>query len=230
MIGALSTMQIVRFVVVVTLAMGTVWFLLGYVSDAESVWKLRAVVVPALNGLVLLLAWRPALHALHKWTWGDKWWFPWLDGKWTAEICSNWPRVRRMMESAKSEDAPRFDTLSEPVDENDVTWADVEIKSGLLEIEMVLRPRGSSRTSRTLFVKPEWCKPRLPQLHYSYEQTDLGTIAPTDARRHFGAAHLTYDPDKDVLVGEYWTERMGERGLNTSGTIRLTRHMPSDDN
>lgn len=62
-----------------------------------------------------------------------------------------------------------------------------------------------------------------PELTYVYEQFDPGPIAVTDTKNHYGAGHLIYNAKQDQFAGEYWTQRNGDRGLNTAGTLVLRR-------
>jgi hypothetical protein len=154
---------------------------------------------------------------------GRIWWFPWLEGTWRAEIRSNWPKIERLYKAAKGK-APQFDALTEPVTKADerVTGADVTIKVGLFEIEIEITPDGTQRCSTTDYVRPSWAKPRRPRLSYVYTQVDPLPVAPTDTRMHSGAGIVEIMTNGE-LVGEYWTNRKGENGLNTSGTIVIRR-------
>jgi hypothetical protein len=141
-----------------------------------------------------------------------------------AEIRSNWPRIKATMKAART--SGRFDPLTGDVDseaEGGLTRAAVTIRTTLLNIRIRLTPENTQRVSKTRFVLPRWSKPQEPELSYLFEQVDDGPVQPTDERAHFGAAHLVYDEDSDTLRGEYWTERRGESGINTAGTIVLRR-------
>jgi hypothetical protein len=104
-----------------------------------------------------------------------------------------------------------------------VTAIEATITSSLFNLQMEIRIPGTQRSSRTVFVRPQWRRPEPPQITYVYEQVDHGQLAVTDAQRHRGAAMLDYDRLAGELRGEYWTNRQGARGLNTAGILVLKR-------
>ena len=225
MIGALSPTWIVRVICGFTVALCAVVALGTSSASAQAVWKSSGIVVGLINFLILLLTFRSVFRRVHKVLHADGWWFPLLDGEWTGEVHSNWPRVHRMMLAARGE-APAFNTLTEelpPGQPGERTNVTAQIASNLFEILIELRIPGTNRLSRSVFVRPQWCKPSLPRLYYTYEQIDTGNVSATDAARHFGAAIVDYDTGTDELRGEYWTQRQGVRGLNTAGFITLSR-------
>lgn len=197
---------------------------IGYAETPSEIMSRRGIILLALNALILLLCWRPALKAIHWATFASKWWFPWLDGEWQAEIRSNWPKVKAMYESARGK-GPRYDALTAPApdDEKTLTLASVSIKTTLLEITIEIVPEGTHKISRTRFVRPRWAKPDRPELSYVYEQEDHTTPAHLDAQLHFGAGVIKYFENSDQIAGEYWTNRRGDVGLNTAGTIIMRR-------
>jgi hypothetical protein len=102
------------------------------------------------------------------------------------------------------------------------TQFNVKITSSLFEIRITSR-MSDTRTSRSIFVRPEQGGSGDPELYYIYEQNEAGRVAITDSKRHFGAARLRYDGQTQTLAGDYWTERRSESGLNTAGTILMVR-------
>jgi hypothetical protein len=201
----------------------------GLLGEPARIWGARGTVVLLVDGLLLTLAVPLVLRWIHSLSFAQHWWFPWLDGEWIAEVRSNWPRVRRTLEAARS--GTVFDAFTQELPETEegaLTLADVTIRVRLFTIDITLKPRGTRRTSRSRFVRPQWCKPLAPELSYVYEQTDDGPLAITDARQHFGAGHLLYDADTDTLRGEYWTQRRSEAGINTAGAIVLRRRTAED--
>ena len=217
--------------ILVSLVIGLVVILVGLdvVRTPADLMKRSSQIVTALTCLSLLLNWTPALRFVHWATLGRIWWFPWLAGKWRAEIRSNWPKIERLYEAAKGSAAP-FDALSEPITEADekVTGADVMIKVGLFEIEIEIMPDGTKKSSTTDFVRPSWDKPKRPKLSYVYQQVDPLPVAPTDTRMHSGAGIVEVMSNGE-LRGEYWTNRKGENGLNTSGTIIIRRDQSASE-
>lgn len=193
--------------------------------SALEVWEARGTVIVGVNILVLAMC-HPAVYGvIHRITLADFWLFPRLDGDWDAEISSNWPRIRRTYEAARSK-KEQFDAMSDPLgpaDETDrVTKAKVTIKSSLLTIEMRLEPENSKRNSTTRFVRPLWNPPLQPELTYVFQQIDPNPVAVTDEPEHFGAGLLHYDAVSKSLVGQYWTQRAERSGFNTAGRIMLT--------
>jgi hypothetical protein len=224
MINALSPAWIVR---VLTLLVGAVALAsLFFVShkDASDLWAVRGTVIGVANVFIFLLTLRPVFLALYRLTWADRWWFPLLDGRWTGELRSNWPRVQAMMLAAKG-GGPRFDALADelPGGGEQITQLEATISCSLFGIEMEIDVPNSERTSRTLFVRPQWCRPARPQIAYVYEQVDHGQVGVTDAARHRGSAVLEYDRARDEWRGEYWTNRQGTKGLNTAGVLIFRR-------
>lgn len=215
----------VMLTILVALVLAPVAILVGFdvVRTPADILKWSSRIVTLLTCLSLLLSWTPALRFVHWITLGRLWWFPWLEGQWRAEIRSNWPKIERLYEAAKGK-GRRFDALTEPITEADskVTGADVRIKVGLFEIEIEIVPDGTERCSTTDYVRPSWTKPERPKLSYVYTQVDPLPVAPTDTRMHSGAG-IVQVMSNGELRGEYWTNRKGENGLNTSGTIIIRR-------
>ncbi len=196
----------------------------GLASTPREILAWRGSILLGLNVVLLLLCLRPVLRLVHKVTFAEHWWFPWLDGEWEAEIRSNWPKVRRTYEAAR-DGGPPYDALTAPPahDPQAVTRASVVIKASLLAISIEIAPEGTERVSRTRFVQPRWAKPDRPELSYVYEQEDLDTVEVTDAQSHVGAGLVRYDAARDMLTGEYWTHRRSDAGLNTAGSIVIRR-------
>lgn len=227
MILALNRSVLMKILVVSVLAPVAVLIACGVVQTSADLIRWASRIVTFLTCLGLLLNWTPALRFVHWATLGRIWWFPWLDGKWRAEIRSNWPQVERLYLAAKGS-AAQFDALTEPITKADerVTGADVRIKVGLFEMEIEIVPDGTEKCSTTEYVRPSWVKPKKPKLSYVYTQVDHLPVAPTDTRMHSGAGIVEIMSNGE-LRGEYWTNRKGENGLNTSGTIIVRRDRPA---
>lgn len=219
----------VMLTILVIFVLGPVAVLIGFdmVRSPADLLKWSSRIITFLTCLSILLNWTPALRFVHWATLGRIWWFPWIEGKWRAEIRSNWPKVERLYEAAKGM-APPFDALTEPITGADekITGADVTIKVGLFEIEIEIVPDDTEKCSTTDYVRPSWAKPKRPKLSYVYTQVDPMPVAPTDTRTHSGAG-LVEITSNGELRGEYWTNRKGENGLNTSGTIIIRRIPPA---
>lgn len=224
MINALSPALIVRWLSLLFVAAASASLITSSPSDASQLWSARGTILGAVNAVIFALTFRWVFLRAYKLVHAERWWFPLIDGEWRGELRSNWPRVRAMMLAAKGE-APPFDALSDevPGGGEQVTDLEATITCSLFEILMEIRIRGTERTSRTIFVRPQWCKPAAPQITYVYDQVDHGAVAVTDAPRHKGAAVLEYDRTTGELRGEYWTNRQGPRGLNTAGSVIFRR-------
>ncbi len=219
----------VMLTILVGFVLAAVAILIGFdiVRTPADLVKWSSRIVTFLTCVSILLNWTPALRFVHWATFGHIWWFPWLEGKWRAEIRSNWPKVERLYEAAKG-NSPPFDALTQPITGADekVTGADVTIKVSLFEIEIEIVPDGTEKCSTTDYVRPSWAKPRRPMFSYVYTQIDPLPVAPTDTRMHSGAG-IVQIMSNGELRGEYWTNRKGENGLNTSGTIIIRRIRPA---
>lgn len=207
---------------VLVISVGLLHF--GYAEAPTDLFDWSSKIALLISVLIVLLSIRPILRVLHLVTFARHWWFPWLDGEWRAEIRSNWPRVERLYKAAKRE-TPKFDALASPLADGDelVTMASVTIETSLFDISIAIRPDGTSKVSRTSFVRARWAKPDLPQLSYVYKQEDTAAHAPTDARQHHGAGIVEFDSKSGKLSGHYWTDRKAEAALNTAGTIVMRR-------
>lgn len=214
--------------IIVSLVVGIVALigLMGSGISSSAIWATRGTIGTVVGLIVLVLCIPSFFRFLHRITFAKLWMFPLLDGEWDAVICSNWPRIRRTYEAARGA-APHFNALSDdltPEEEAEcLTRVRVTIESTLLTISIKVQPNGTERVSRTIFVRPVWRRPALPELTYVYEQADPLPVPATDTKRHFGAGVLTYDRDSDVISGEYWTQRKDEAGFNTAGTITMQR-------
>lgn len=216
----------VRTLVLVVLASVCLFIFLDGGASTVELWARRGFFVMLVLGVLGALSIPSVFGFFHKLTFAKYWMFPLLDGHWKAELCTNWPRIRRTYNSAKS-GGPPFDALVDPLSDAEeqerFVEADVIIRSSLFMISLTLRTGGAKRVSRTRFVRPLWRSEELPELSYVFEQEDFGALAKTDARKHYGAGIVRYDPTTEALTGEYWNDRREDAGLNTAGTIHMRR-------
>lgn len=226
MISALGGDKFIRALALLLVAAFCLLLLVDAGATGSSVWAKRSWFVTGLGVLLAALDVPFIYRLVHKVTFADLWLFPLIDGKWDAVLTSNWPRVLRTYETAKK-GGPPFDSLTDaltPAEHQDqFRNAEVTFKCSLFHISMTLRPENSKRVSRSRFARPLWRKPDLPQLSYVFEQEDPDPVAQTDDRKHFGAGIICYDSDAGSITGEYWNNRKEAAGLNTAGTIRMTR-------
>jgi hypothetical protein len=226
MISALAGEKFVRALALLLIAAVCLLLLVDAGATGASVWAKRGWFLLGLTLFLAALEVSAIYRVFHKITFADLWLFPLLDGKWDAVLTSNWPRIRRTYETAKN-GGPTFDALVDsltPTEEQErLNEAEVTFKSTLFHISMTLRPKIGNRVSRTRFARPMWRKPDLPELSYVFEQEDPDPISQTDDRRHYGAGVIRFDPEDQSISGEYWNNRKEAAGLNTAGTIRITR-------
>lgn len=223
---ALRWPTVVQVLVLAVLGGVCLFIFIDGVASSADIWARRGVFVALISIFIGALGNPQVFGFVHKITFAKHWMFPLLDGHWTARLCSNWPRVRRTYEAARN-GGPPFDALNDDLSDDEESEryveADVTISSSLFVITLTLRPLSSNRVSRTRFMRPVWNKPDLPELSYVFEQEDLDPIARTDAKTHYGAGIIRYDPETGQLAGNYWNDRKEDAGLNTAGTIRMTR-------
>ena len=222
MIYALSPNWIVRILCILIVAFMAA---MRPIAEWGEYWSARGIVIGAVNLVVFLLTFRPVFHFLYRTTRASKWMFPMLDGHWEGEARSNWARVSRMAQAARTA-GDCFDILHEDLSPDALTApvpVIATIKAGVFEFSIEVRVVGEDRVSRTIFVRPEWCKPYPARISYIYRQFSRGHVQVSDAREHLGSAVLEYDADSDCLEGSYWTNRQAELGLTTAGVISLRR-------
>ncbi|OYW89310.1 MAG: hypothetical protein B7Z20_00240 [Sphingobium sp. 32-64-5] len=229
MVLALTWQKLVTALVSVILLIIAGFAVYDGALSAEAIWARRNLIGTILLVTLGLLNIPIVFAVVHSIFLARYWMFPRLDGKWKAQLCSNWPRIERTFNAARN-GGPTFNSITGELtrEEEDRRYveADVTITSSLFLIVMTLRPVGSQRASRTRFVRPLWHSPDRPELSYVYEQEDQLPVSLTDAPEHFGAGIIRYDAETEELFGKYWNDRRADAGLNTAGTIRLTRVMP----
>lgn len=141
-----------------------------------------------------------------------KYFFPDIDGCWTAELRSNWPEI------AKRSGLPPQNT--------NPTSAEIDVISRLFFVAISLHSDTGYSRSKTLSVSmrrnPE---DRQLSLNYVYENNTVNPLE-SDSDRHLGAASLnliTREADGKKFEGVYWTNRNWNKALNTAGSITLKR-------
>ena len=145
----------------------------------------------------------------------NTWYFPNLNGRWTGNVNSNWPLVRKILpEHASSGE----DTLSE----HPIT---IDIKQTLFSIHLIMNADDEYSSSKTLVVIPEKNKETGEITLYELYESKVLTPKNTDHSRYFGAGVLNYrnDGSKDIIEGHYWTDREWRKGLNTAGSLQVIR-------
>lgn len=217
----------VRLIAGLSVMVCAIVLLTGWVKGPIALVMKAGVITLIVTLLLLPLYNRKWFHGLYRLIRAEKYVFPVLDGEWCGEIRSNWPLVRKMLAVSRGEQPGPFDPLNEDLGQFD--WGPpievtATIRSGFLDFKMTMCMVNTSRRSETLIVKLDRTETGAPRLRYIYRQFDEGlNIAPTDRETHLGSAELTLSDDGNTLSGRYWTDRVGEKGLNTAGRLVLRR-------
>jgi hypothetical protein len=158
------------------------------------------------------------------WRWfpGLNGWFPDLNGVWIGSTSSNWPTIKKLVETAQSHDRTteqELDDLPEQVDA-----VAVAITNSLFTLRICAGLSSTNAESHSITAKP-WRHQHTGRIHLSYlyvQQTP--NHAATDEESHFGAADLALTTeDYSKAEGTYWTRRGWRTGRNTAGKLELAR-------
>lgn len=179
-------------------------------------WRLYSI---SLNITIILLALfkktRLFLILWHteKWGLGTKlgtWIGPDLEGNYEAVFQSNFALRQGGEQTLVPPPAPRPVSIR-------VTWEKI-----VIDMESGDKPSESSSKSLPASIRKN--KDGGIELEYLYHGKVPNPTAPDD-REYDGAAKLTYESKNGIvrLTGCYWTNRAYQRGLNTAGSITLTR-------
>ena len=158
----------------------------------------------------------------------NQWVYPDLNGEWDVELKFNWPRIDALMKAARGE--------GERLDYRTATETDMpplgtmrlraRIKQSWLKMSMLMwNPDDSTpiRESNTRLIYPVRDEDGRHGIAYIFQQkSETDNVADDSSFR--GAAWLVVDhSNPDILRGEMWTDRMWRHGMNTAGTVELTR-------
>ena len=204
-------------------------YIAGYLGHSQTAvtpsWVVLAV--QGFFGLILLSpVWRrlwKLLPSLNQWI------FPDLSGEWEFAVESNWSRLVYLCDAADGKQAA-FDIRT--VDESSLPpllttpTMKAVIKQSWLSIDMeVTNPNSNSpiQQSHTVFIEPKrGIGSERHSIFYVFRQENkMASI--TDERSFYGAARLTWNPEKGILEGIMWTHRSWERGINTAAHVTMTR-------
>ncbi|MEO1321918.1 MAG: hypothetical protein AAFV59_02820 [Pseudomonadota bacterium] len=227
MLSVLKFETQVRIIAVLTVLVCALLLLSGLAGGVWGLITSAGLISLLVLGLLLPLYIRSWFHAVYRCLRGPKFVFPLLDGEWHGEIESNWSLVKKMLAVSSGKEQGPFDPLN--ADPNDLEWDPpvqvvATIVSGFLDFEMTMLMTGTKRHSETLSVSLDRTEKKRPRLRYIFRQTDDSLkIQPTDRDSHLGSAELILSEDGTTLSGRYWTDRVGEKGLNTAGRLVLRR-------
>lgn len=149
---------------------------------------------------------------------------PNLNGRFQLKNSSNWPLKNWMFDSTQGKAGPRPKNATLDV------VGELRVKMGLFRLQMEYIPseRIASRSNSVVlsasFHRP--VKPGSFELSYMYLATAIAPNPDTDEQHHYGCAHLSVPitcQRPDLLTGNYWTNRMWIKGLNTAGQVEALR-------
>ena len=163
--------------------------------------------------------WAP-WRAIWRWFPGLNGWFPDLNGVWIGSTSSNWPTIKRLIETAQSDDKITEVELHDLPEQRDAMA--VQITNSLFTLRIAAGLSSTNAESHSITAKP-WRHQHtgLVHLSYVYEQQTPNHVA-TDEETHLGAADLALTAEQRA-EGTYWTRRSWRTGRNTAGTLELTR-------
>lgn len=147
--------------------------------------------------------------------------FPDLNGRWTGTTSSNWPLIDTMRQAAMRKGGLTQVALDQLSLQEDQISVFIRASFFKLHIKAELSRTGSvSHSLSQRVIRDD--RRGLFELFYVYRQETPEPVS-TDESAHLGAAALDYDPEKDTLVGCYWTTRSWRQALNTAGRLSLIR-------
>lgn len=149
-------------------------------------------------------------------------WFPDLNGVWVGSTRSNWPTIKKLVETAQSHDRLTEQELHDTQDQRDAMA--IQITNSLFTLCIHASLSSSTGESHSIAAKP-WRHQHTKRIHLSYVyQQQTPDPAVTDEESHLGAADLALTTDNHSRVeGVYWTKRSWATGRNTAGKLELTR-------
>lgn len=156
-------------------------------------------------------------------------WFPDLNGVWVGTTNSNWPTVKKLVETALSTGKVTEQNLHDTPEQRDAMA--VQITNSLFTLKIAAGLSSTDGESHSITAKP-WRHQHTDRIHlsYVYEQHTPNHVV-TDEETHLGAADLALSTeDFSKASGTYWTRRSWRTGRNTAGTLELSRLEPRKAN
>lgn len=197
-------------------------------ADGLSEWLSVSSKTGTIVGLIIIgLGESPLFRKIWKIQFIQDKFFPYIHGRWEGQIQSNWSVISAIREAASglpnSVDVNSIDMHTIGSMKKDVT---VEITATFLFIRMKLIPKDGYTDSETIFVKPEKNGDGgYPCLYYMY-RTKADIPQGDDEKIHYGAAKMDIRLNSAGglnIVGNYWTERNWQKGMNTAGTLDINK-------
>lgn len=196
------------------------WMAISYVHEPSGLFDLRPVVVVT-QGLLLLLLWNPIWRRLwQQFPLLGKLIFPDLNGEWDVRFQTNWPVIEKLMQSARRE-IPKFDVLEDPKPDLE----QIKLRAKIYQSWSTMRVElyGTEGSSEELIVVPRRALEGARHcLFCVFRQTNRVHSA-TDTASFLGACTLEIDEIGREMEGNYWTNRMWHRGLNTAGLVTFSK-------
>ncbi|HEY9211801.1 MAG TPA: hypothetical protein VIQ29_02980 [Ancylobacter sp.] len=208
----LGIKRALSYFALVCLAVALGWIYCIPPEGLAGVWRIGTSTVAGLGTVVALFGQTAIFPCICRLPFIRNW-FPPIDGKWRAELHSNWSTIQQRGSAGAA--AQPLAPLT----------ASVTIIARLFYIRMNLTSENRYSVSKTVFVRASRDdEDGSVMLHYLYRNTTKLPLV-TDSDCHDGAANLTVERDgKNIWMdGVYWTNRNWHQGLNTAGTIVLRR-------
>lgn len=227
MLSVLKFETVARVIATISVVICAAFLLTGLATGPLALLMSGGLISFVVMVLFLPLYNKSWFHKLYGFFRGPTLIYPVLDGQWRGEIESNWSIVKKMLAVSRGEESGPFDPLTQDLDR--LKWdppipITANILSGFLDFKINVVVDGTTRQSETLSVRLDRTETGIPRLRYIFRQFDESlNLLPSDQETHLGAAELTLSSDGKTLKGRYWTDRVGNKGLNTAGRIVLRR-------
>ena len=149
-------------------------------------------------------------------------WFPDLNGVWVGSTNSNWPTIKKMVDTALSTGRVNEQELHDTPEQSDAMAVRITNSLFALRIEACLS--STDGESHSITAKP-WRDQHIGRVHLSYVYRQYTpNHSSTDEETHLGAADLALTADDFTAAeGTYWTRRSWRTGRNTAGTLQLSK-------
>jgi len=214
MYQALSPSTLIRVVVAIGIAAVLLAWVVWTPETPFDYARTASLSVTAATILIMILGGSP-LWRLIWWAcpFLNTWVFPNISGDWVFTAESNIGEIARIHPG-----------LSEGEVQSEAKGR-VRIRQNLFAISLALDSDEDYSASDTLFVRPS--RDDATRRFYITSVFRNRTPKPhaSDEQLHFGAAHIEVIAwgARGKMKGIYWTNRNWQKGMNTAGTIELTR-------
>ena len=205
-------------------------FLGGYIiAPPEGPWQHVRLAFSAIGTTATIIA-LAGTQFVFDWIWRvpivQKFMFPYINGKWSGTITSNWATISAGHRISTPNVNPALsEEGKEASPQQTEKRVNVEIQANLFSATMTLMPEDRYSESISVSLIPVESKElEKPRLYYIYKSS-VKNPQLSDEQESYGAAFLEIiqNKNRDILEGNYWTNRKWKEGLNTAGMISLNR-------